>query len=80
MQLNDYKQAQQRVALAQLREDGARPSDDPGDAPRRPRPRIAEEAEQTFVRVPRPLHGPDALRIQQEGVLRQLTQALEHSD
>ena len=27
--------------------------DDPGDAPRRPRPRIADEAEQTFVRVPR---------------------------
>ena len=26
---------------------------DPGDAPRRQRPRIAEHAEQTFVRVPR---------------------------
>ena len=30
---------------------------DPGDAPRRPRPRIAEEAEQTFVRVPRQSRG-----------------------
>jgi len=57
MKLDDYKRAQQRVALAQLREDGARPSDDPGDAPRRPRPRIAEHAEQTFVRVPRQSRG-----------------------
>jgi len=31
--------------------------DDPGDAPRRPRPRIAEHAEQTFVRVPRQSRG-----------------------
>ena len=31
--------------------------DDPGDAPRRQRPRIAEHAEQTFVRVPRQSRG-----------------------